>query len=159
MSDVNTIKGLFYIYKMQNKILYKNDPDGFPVSKIYAICWDIYPIYDETEESKYFESCYSIGKSFVEKILDLLAKIDDEYISYESEGDAKRSLPDYWSFLDRLGIRRHSTDDFNVYKTLRYLFLANENLKYILDNFVQREKGPVEYQGLTRDFDEQELTF
>lgn len=152
------LKGLYYIFKQQNIILYNLNKESFSPSYIYAVRHDIYPFFNETEESEYFCSCYKISKEFIEKILSKLGTIDDKFLeNYRinlSTEEAKEKLPSYWEFLDILGIKRHSDEDYNVYQVLRYIFLENDNFTEILEHFIKRENCPIEYQGLTKPFDE-----
>ena len=137
-----------------NKELYSD-------SYMYALGKDIYPIFYETEESKYFESCYKIQKPFIEHVLLELERIDDEFLlnyrENHNEKEAYEKLPDYWSFIERLKINRHSDLDYQIYQVLRYLYLENSNFKYILSHFTENEKCPIEFKSITREFDISEI--
>ncbi|WP_288621076.1 hypothetical protein [uncultured Treponema sp.] len=153
----NYLMGQYYVFKMQNKILYKIDEKAFSNADIYAVYRDIYPINNESKESEYFGSCYEIQKDFIETVLNKLLEIDEQPEHFNDTEKWIKNIPDYWSFINSLGIRRHSTEDYNVYQTLRYLFLDNNGLKEILENMIKDDKCPGEYKGLLKDFDIKEI--
>ena len=95
------------------------------------------------------------------KIISALTELDDKYVENysknQSEEDARNSLPSYYDFLSTLEIQRHSDEDFNVYQVLRYVYLENNTFGTIMEHFIKRENSPVEYQGLTKPFNEEKL--
>lgn len=46
----NYLMGQYYVFKMQNKILYKIDEKAFSNADIYAVYRDIYPINNESKK-------------------------------------------------------------------------------------------------------------
>ena len=75
MDLMDTKKGLYYIYKKQNIILYLQKKELYSPSNIYSIVNDIYPYFDETEESEYFSDCYKINKELISYVIKHLGKI------------------------------------------------------------------------------------
>ena len=153
---MDTKKGLYYIYKKQNIILYLQKKELYSPSNIYSIVNDIYPYFDETEESEYFSDCYKINKELISYVIKHLGKIDDEFYENQKKSDyqtALQNIPNYYKFLKLIDIPRHSIEDYYVYKILRYLFLGNNSFKYIFEKFTETGNCPSEYLGLMDEFD------
>ena len=80
-------KGLYYIYKKQNIYFYQMNKRFFSNSYIYSIVNDIYPFFNEDDETEYFSSCYKVKKELIKNVLLELEKIDNEYLQeYRNNG-------------------------------------------------------------------------
>ncbi len=142
MNETDLNKAMFYIWKNQIIGLYKIKPEvsSYPVSEIYALSRNCYPIFQEDEETEFFSSSFDISKDFAESVLNF---IDD--------GDLKSEYYTYYEIERKFG---HSNRG-KLIDLLRYTFLDERFSSLVWEKLLS--DAPIEANAITREFDISEL--